>query len=65
MLEGAGFVNTDVHSDGALNPDQVHVRTLRVRLAQRLVRWLSRYHERIARMALGDTLVASAERPNS
>jgi 2-polyprenyl-3-methyl-5-hydroxy-6-metoxy-1,4-benzoquinol methylase len=63
MLERAGLVNIGVSTDGALNADQVHTRTLRVRAAQHLVRRLSRFHRCIARMALGDVLVASAERP--
>lgn len=63
MLERAGFVNITVHTDGALNPDQIHKRTFRARFAQRLVRGLRRFHLRIAQMSLGDTLIAKAERP--
>jgi 2-polyprenyl-3-methyl-5-hydroxy-6-metoxy-1,4-benzoquinol methylase len=63
MLERAGFIHISVHTDGALGPDNVHTRTFRVRLAQRLVRRLNRFPQLITRMALGDTIVAKAERP--
>jgi len=63
MLERVGFIHISVHTDGASSPDHVHMRTLRVRLAQRLVRQLNRLPRLITRMALGDTLIAQAEGP--
>jgi SAM-dependent methyltransferase len=65
MLERAGFIHISMHTDGALSPDYVHTRTLRVRLAQRLIRRLNRFPRPITCMALGDTLIAQAERPVS
>jgi 2-polyprenyl-3-methyl-5-hydroxy-6-metoxy-1,4-benzoquinol methylase len=63
MLERVGFTKIDVHTNSALNPDQVHTRTLRVRLAQRLVRKLMLFPRQVARLTLGDTLLSQAERP--
>ena len=65
MLEQTGFVNLSVCTTGVLDANQVHDRTLRVRMAQPLVRWLMRFHQRIARKALGDTIVANAAKPTS
>jgi SAM-dependent methyltransferase len=65
MLERTGFVNIDVRTNSALNPDQIHTKTLRVRLAQHLVRRLSRFHQQIAHRAWGDILFAQAEKPAS
>lgn len=62
VLERAGFAKIDVHTGSALNPDRVHARTLRVRLAQRIVRGLSRFHRQVARLSLGDTLIAQADK---
>jgi len=70
MLERAGFINIRVHTDGHLNPDNVHEKTLRVQLVQRLLRRLNHFQRInapfqrcLARMALGDSLVAHAEKP--
>lgn len=63
MLERAGFASVGVHTTGALDADHVHARTLRVRLARPVVRRLNRFNWHLARMALGDTLFASAEKP--
>jgi len=65
MLRETGFDNPDICTTGVLDPNQVHHRTFRVRIAQRLAPRLARFHRRIARAALGDTIVANAAKPTS
>ena len=62
-LEKAGFAQIRIASCGSLNPNQVHQRTLRVRLAQRMLRSMIRFEQQITDRGLGDSLSAEATRP--
>ena len=62
-LEKAGFAQIRISPYGSLNPNQVHQRTLRVRLAQRMLRSMIRFEQQITDRGLGDSLSAEATRP--